>query len=113
MVEMPCGHRVEQGKMGVHRKKASGNPGPFLSSAQKAATQACPEEPGQQRAGLTRACHTGREGARRGGGAAWVPRRAGARTLLIWSWVFLILWSSGVSATTLKPLPLFFSNSSL
>lgn len=39
-------------------------------------------------------------------------RRTG-RTWLIWSWVFFTLCISGVSATTLKPLPLFFSKFSL
>ena len=63
--------------------------------------------------GLMHDCQAGGEETRRERQSQGSTRGAGDLTLLIWSWVFLILWSSGVSATTLKPLPLFFSNSSL
>lgn len=45
-----------------------------------------------------------------GRGLKQIPARL---TLLIWSCVFLSLCISGVSTTTLKPLPLLFSKSSL
>ena len=104
---------IKGGIWGCTEETHLGTPNPSLPSAQAAASQARLGEQGRQRTGLMH-LPGGRGGDEKGGqGVSMVPQGAGELTLLIWSWVFLILWSSGVSATTLKPLPLFFSNSSL
>ena len=108
------GRGYQRGNLEVHREKASWEPQtlPFPQLKQ------APARPAEESRGGTElaSCTTARQVGRRREGSARVrvvPGEQGNLTLLIWSWVFLILWSSGVSATTLKPLPLFFSNSSL
>lgn len=108
------GRGYQRGNLGVHRGKASGNSKPFPSLCSSIHQPGPPKRAGAAENWPHACLPDGRGGdEKRGQGISMVPQGAGELTLLIWSWVFLILWSSGVSATTLKPLPLFFSNSSL
>lgn len=94
---------------GAQRKRPLGTPRPFFPLLKRPP----PRHTQQGRRSREVASFLPAAPAGRGREGRAAGRRAGEHTLLIWSWVFLILWSSGVSATTLKPLPLFFSNSSL